>query len=251
MSETVTMQSTIAEAYTGIAPYYDYLLQHVDYQEWYDYLRTIMQSYVPDPKIIVELGCGTGRFGAKFSNDGFTIFGIDRSLEMLQVARTRCYFNFRAFCADIRNFALARRADFIFAVHDTLNYQITNADMRGVFRSVRRSLKPGGIFLFDVTTEYNIYENFDGKIKHFETRGASIEWSNLYDKKKKHISSLMTVKKGSRISSEEHLQRIYSIEEIQRLLEIEGFHLDRMYGDYTFLPPKRDTIMINFIAKVK
>jgi hypothetical protein len=35
------------------------------------------------------------------------------------------------------------------------------------------------------------------------------------------------------------------------LLELEGFELLHLYGDYTFLPPKKDTIMINFIARVR
>lgn len=237
------------EPYSDIAPVYDTILRHVDYQEWYDYIRTIMQAYTPDPEFIVELGCGTGRFGAKFSNDGFQIYGIDRSLDMLQVARTRAYFNFRAFCGDIRDFALSRQADFIFAVHDTLNYQLTHRDIRNVFASVRRSLKRGGVFLFDVTTEYNIFENFDGQVKEFETRGATISWSNSYDRKRKMISSVMTVTRRGQCVSEEHLQRIYDAEEIQHLLKMEGFELLRLYGDYTFLPPKKDTIMINFIAR--
>src|SRR5271157_2830478 len=119
------LQLQSPEPYTRIAPYYDTILRYVDYQEWYEYIKTIMLTCVAKPDLIVELGCGTGRFGAKFSNDNFTIFGIDRCLEMLRVAKTRAFFNFRMFCADIRHFTLSKKADFIFAVHDTMNYQLS------------------------------------------------------------------------------------------------------------------------------
>ncbi|MBN1532653.1 MAG: methyltransferase domain-containing protein [Spirochaetes bacterium] len=245
-----SLRRSEVEPYSGIAPYYDFLLRHVDYQDWYDYIKSIMQSQVMSPELIVELGCGTGRFGAKFSNDGYTIVGIDRSLEMLMVAKTRTYFNFRVFCADIRAFSLARRADFVFAVHDTLNYQLTRGDLRRVFRSVRHCLKPDGIFLFDITSEFNINENFDGKTKVFEPRGAVIEWSNSYDRRKKLIYSLLTVKRRKEERSEMHLQRIYDIDELTHLLDMEGFEVLHIYGDYTFRSPKRDTIMINFVTRI-
>jgi SAM-dependent methyltransferase len=251
MTREMTQCDNEIEPYTGIAPYYDYILRHVDYQDWYEYIKAIMLSYVKAPDLIVELGCGTGRFGAKFSNDGYTICGIDRSLEMLMVAKTRTYFNFRVFCADIRDFSLARKADFIFAVHDTLNYQLTRGEIRKVFRSVRQSLKPGGIFLFDITTEFNIHENFDGKTKVFEPKGAVIEWSNSYDRRKKLVYSLLTVKRRSGTLSEMHLQRIYGIDELTGILSLEGFEVLHVYGDYTFLRPKRDTIMINFVTRIR
>ncbi len=249
MKEDITMTRCNTLPYAGIAPYYDYLLRHVDYEDWYEYIKTIMRSYVDAPETILELGCGTGRFGAKFSNDGYTIYGIDRSLEMLSVARTRAYFNFRVFCADIRAFRIARKADFIFSVHDTLNYQTSPGDVRSVFRSVREALAPGGIFLFDITTEHNIFENFHDKHKAYETRGAVIQWSNRYDEKRRLIYSLMTVTNKRGTFSEMHLQRIYDVTEMEDLLKSEGYEILHVYGDYTFRPPKKDTVMINFVAR--
>ena len=86
------------EAYSEIAEVYDYLLQHVDYERWYLYLRSLMFRYMSDPQTILELGCGTGRFGSKFSRDDFTIYGMDKSLDMLRVAKMRAYKGFRIFC---------------------------------------------------------------------------------------------------------------------------------------------------------
>ena len=62
---------------------------------------------------IILLGCGTGKFGSKFSNDNYMIYGLDLSLDMLLVAKARAFKNFRLICSDMRNFTLAKPVDFI------------------------------------------------------------------------------------------------------------------------------------------
>ncbi len=115
--------------YTSIAPVYDSLLRHVDYQEWYEYILSLMKLYAPGARTLLELGCGTGRFGSKFSSAGYSICGIDRSFDMLLIAKTRAFLNFRIFCADITAFHTAKKIDFIFSVHDTMNYLVEREEV--------------------------------------------------------------------------------------------------------------------------
>jgi len=61
------------EPYTDLALSYDHILRHVDYDQWYRYLRSIMFQYIEYPEWILELGCGTGKFGAMFSRDDFPV----------------------------------------------------------------------------------------------------------------------------------------------------------------------------------
>jgi SAM-dependent methyltransferase len=240
----------LMEPYSDIAPVYDYLLRHVNYQEWYEYIKLVMNRYVDDPKIIVELGCGTGRFGAKFSGDGYTIIGVDRSLDMLRVARTRAYANFRIFCADITDFTLARPADFIFAVHDTMNYLLDEDDILHMLESVRSIMSDKSVFMFDITTEYNIKVNFDMKTAEYTIQDKKVEWSNRYDHENRLVySTLKIFKDGEAQSVEEHVQRIYTVESIKALLEKARFSIEGIYGDHSFMPPKKDTIMINVITR--
>lgn len=241
-----------SEPYTGLAEAYDYVLRHVDYEQWYQFIRTIMHTYVESPETVLELGCGTGKFGAKFSADNYRIFGVDLSLNMLRVAKTRAFRSFRIICADIRNFYFKRKFDFIFSVHDTMNYQLTNEDVRNVLRCVKQAMHEGSVFMFDITTEHNIDRFFNNKTSYYKTRGMNIEWSNAYDRDKKHIISSFTIRHSDgRIFSEEHTQRIYSEEEMRLILDEEGFEIIEVCSDYTYNPPSAETIMINFVVKVK
>jgi len=221
----------------------------VDYQEWYEYLVFLMKRHIARPRLILELGCGTGRFGAKFSNNGYAVFGIDKSLEMLRVARHRAFFNFRILCADMRNFYVAKKFDFIFSVHDTMNYLLEETEIMKMFSCVRDAMSGDGIFMFDVTTEHNIYENFDRKTARYRIQDSFVEWSNSYDSERKIVSSIITVRRKEAISVEEHLQRIYSVDEMRRLLSAAGLALDGVYGDFTFLSPEDNAVMINFVAR--
>lgn len=225
-------------------------MRHVDYERWYSYIQSIMLQYIKNPKTILELGCGTGKFGAKFSRDNYQIFGMDNSIEMLSVASARTYKNFRTFCADMRNFNLSKKFDFVFSVHDTLNYFLNKDDILKVLRSVKKIMHKKSIFFFDITTEYNIKKYFHNNKTHYSVRDIEVEWENEYDPVNKIIYSVLTFNHDNCINTEKHLQRIYSVKEIKKLLTLEKFKIVDILSDYTFEPVKDDTVMINFITKI-
>ena len=241
-----------SDPYSRLATAYDKILEHVDYQEWYNYIRAIMTRYVEEPKTVVELGCGTGRFGAKFSADGYMIYGVDRSIDMLCVAKARAFKNFRLICSDIMDFALARPVDFIFAVHDTMNYLMKKSDVRRALRCVRGVMHSGSIFMFDITTEYNIENNFNGVTNTYEIRGNTVEWGNRFDRRRRIVQSTLRFHNGDGTMEEEnHFQRIYTVDEIKSLLKKEKFELLGVFSDYSFKKPAHDTVMINFVTRIK
>lgn len=236
------------DPYTAIAEHYDVMLRHVDYQEWYEFIRDCMLHFTHRPRSIVELGCGTGRFGLKFAHDGFSILGIDRSLPMLAVAKARAHSGFSIACADMRRLPVAGTVDFVFSVHDTMNYFLEKKDIAAVLSAVRGILRPGSAFLFDTTTEYNILHNFENKPQRFSFREKNIEWNNEYDRERRMVTSILTVNHGGSRVEERHYQRIYATEEIIELIEAAGLQVRGIFSDYTFDPPDKETVMINYVA---
>ncbi len=237
------------KSYNYLAPYYDYMLKHVDYTQWYHFLRKIMCTYINNPRTVLELGCGTGKFGPKFSIDDYEIYGMDKSLSMLQIAKTRAYQHFHVFCGDITCFALSKTVDFIFSVHDTFNYLLDYETLLRALKCVHNCMSNTSIFLFDCTTEYNIVKNFHNKLLTFNIRGTDISWHNEYDIRSKMLYSKITFNRQHHTYVEEHLQRIYTVDEIRPLIAKSGLTIIDIVGDYTLEPPHEKTIMVNFITK--
>jgi hypothetical protein len=104
--------------------------------------------------------------------------------------------------------------------------------------------------MFDITTEYNVEKNFNNKTSSYRNRGIKLEWSNKYDRNKKHIiSSFKIHHDNGKVYSEEHTQRIYSQSEIESILKDQGFEILHICSDYTYNSPSTYTVMINFITR--
>ncbi len=237
------------KSYHYLAPYYDYILKHVDYTTWYLFLRMIMCKYINNPRTVLELGCGTGKFGPKFSMDDYETYGMDKSLEMLKIAKLRAYKHYHVFCGDITCFSLSKTIDFIFSVHDTFNYILEHNDFLKALSCVHNCMNNDSIFLFDLTTEYNIKKNFHKKLLTFQIKGTYIEWYNEYETHSNILYSKLTFTEAKTTFSEEHLQRLYTVDEVIPLIKKSGLAIVDIVGDYTLKPPHEETVMVNFITK--
>lgn len=238
--------------YLCMASHYDFLLRHVNYSAWFSYLKKNIEVWCSrQPHRILEIGTGTGRFGSKFSQNGYEIYGMDISLEMLRAARLRAFNNYRVFCADVRSVVTRLKFGFIFAVHDTLNYLLTYEDLERAFQRVYDMLEDEGIFFFDLTTEANILKYFDGVQEIHEHSGTRILWKNSYDRDNKIITSTLFFDDGgdTPLRVENHVQRIYTHGQIIPILKSAGLALLARQSDYSFDPPDGETVMENFIVR--
>ena len=77
------------EAYSGFAPIYDLFMGDVDYDSWAEYIKNIWEKYGKKPKLIAELGCGTGNITGRLAKMGYDMIGIDISEEMLLEAKEK------------------------------------------------------------------------------------------------------------------------------------------------------------------
>ena len=67
------------------AEIYDIFMKHVDYDSWYNFLR----SFIREKGTLLDLGCGTGEFSVRFLRDGFSVTGVDLSEKMLDIAEEK------------------------------------------------------------------------------------------------------------------------------------------------------------------
>ena len=101
--------------------------------------------------------CGTGPLAVHFLQNGFRVVGVDRSPHMLKAARVNCQTygaSGRAdyVQADVTDFATDSRFGLVASTFDAPNHVEDTTALERVFRSVRRALRPDGLFFFDLNT---------------------------------------------------------------------------------------------------
>jgi predicted TPR repeat methyltransferase len=96
---------------------------------------------------ILDLGCGTGLFGALIRTRARTLTGVDISSNMLRIAQRRQIYD-NLICGDLVDFLHTRSEEFDVAVAADVFVYI--GDLSEVFQAVRCRLRPGGFFCFSV-----------------------------------------------------------------------------------------------------
>lgn len=97
---------------------------------------------------LVDAGCGSGRHAAELARIGYRVTGVDRSPELIEVARGAapgCRFE----VADLRSWRAAEPFDAALC-RGVLNDVIGDDDRRAVAAALRGALRPEGILIADV-----------------------------------------------------------------------------------------------------
>ena len=275
-------------AYTGFAEVYDKFMDNVPYEEWCTYLTGILKKYGCKDCLLAELGCGTGSLTELLDSAGYDMIGIDNSEEMLEIAmekRVESGKNILYLLQDMRDFELYGTVGGIVSICDSMNYITEYEDLVQVFRLVNNYLDPGGVFIFDLNTEYKYRELLaDRTIAENRDEGSFI-WDNYYDEESRineyDLALFIPAEEadagkmgegagpdcetgaasGSGTSGEglyrkyqePHFQRAYTLDEIQKALERAGMEFLTWYdgdGDGR-QAPREDSERIYVIAREK
>jgi hypothetical protein len=118
---------------------------------------------------------------------------------------------------------------------------------------VYQHLEPGGGFIFDVTTEYNIVKNFDDYTFSENCEGYSFIWENVYRIEKKTITSHVTIfaREGAlyRKYEEDHVQKIYATADLRKWSKEAGFDLLGVFSEFTRDLPNPESERIHFVLR--
>ncbi|MBQ8208312.1 MAG: class I SAM-dependent methyltransferase [Clostridia bacterium] len=244
----------MTEGYDVIADVYDKLNADIDYKAWADFAEKAFDRFLEKrPEIVLDLACGTGSMTVELAKRGYDMIGVDGSEQMLSVASERAYVNFGEddeyrlpilyLLQDMRSFELYGTVGAVLCCLDSVNYLTGEGDLDKCFAAVHNYLDPDGIFLFDVNTPHkfkNIYGD-NAYILEDEIEGSAVYcgWQNSFDEKTGICDFYLTLfsegEDGKYIREEEHQrERMYSMEEIRKALEKNGFECLGAFSDYSF-----------------
>ena len=243
-------QETLAqEAYDDFAPFYD--LSHLGRQPEIDFYTSLVRK---DDRSLLELGCGTGTIGAcvaqtiiRHHGNAGRLVGIDRSTQMLAVARAR-YPYIAWVQGDMTTPPVSPGFDFVLCPFNTLQMLDSASELLRTLRSVRQLLSPDGIFVFDMYNN-SFRETVPGTASagvctdrlarsFSDARGHELEVRE--DARQDPAGSFVVL--DWRVVDTTHPEkpilarlktqwRHYSCDDIEKLLEAAGLRLHQRYGD--------------------
>jgi SAM-dependent methyltransferase len=142
--------------FKDFARYYDQIYQDKNYSLECDLIETIFREYGKGASHeVLDLGCGSGGHSVILARRGYHVDGLDRSEEMLSIAREKALhegigYNLRFHNGDIRHFTIEGLFDAAVMMFAVLGYQHENSAVLSTLKSIRRHLRPDGLLIFDI-----------------------------------------------------------------------------------------------------
>ncbi len=203
-------------------------------------LLRILKTHKIKRGLMIDLGCGSGRWACELNCAGYDVLGVDQSRAMIRMAR-RIAPRSRFEVASLFETELPQ-CDAITSIGECLNYCFDRAsNRRGVARLFKRcygALRPGGVFICDFAT---LRRRPKGGMREHRSagRGWKITARTTVDGRRtirREIVAFRKVGEAYRRSEETHILRLYSASEIALDLKRCGFRVRvvRGYGGFRF-----------------
>jgi SAM-dependent methyltransferase len=130
------------DSYGDSAAVYDALCAHKDYALASAEIVELVRRLGRDARTLLDVGCGTGRH-LEHLRRWFHVEGLDRSPQMLNLARARCpgvVFH----CGDLLDFDLGRTFDVVCCLFGTIGFARTTDGLERAVAAIARHVAPGG-----------------------------------------------------------------------------------------------------------
>lgn len=232
-----------------------------DLYDWvYAWKRHDIPFYVEEAETfggpVLELGCGTGRVAIPIAQAGVEVVGLDSSARMLRVARRKA----RAVApisgkltwvrGDMRSFSLDRKFSLVIIPYRGFLSLLSVDEQRRCLEGIKAHLLPEGRLALDIfvpdlhtLTEGTTAPVHSWDVSHPHTGHRMVVWDqSRFDNHNQVIDVRMILEElngtGEMVRK---LYRDFQLRYIHRyealhLLEISGFHVLDLFGDFERQP---------------
>jgi SAM-dependent methyltransferase len=249
-------------AYTSYARHYDQIGQRRFGERVSAMVLELLEQEGHEIRSVIDVACGTGAATHVFAERGLDTVGIDLSDEMLAIASQRRGSISGAVTwqqADMRSFTVPEPADLCTCFYDAVNYLDSIDDFRSFARACKRSLRDGGLLVFDINTHRKLSEHWsDMTLVAADNPDLFLVYKSWFDEAQGNSPLIITgferMQDGSwRRFDEEHIETAFLIADLSRVLEAEGFGSIRVLdlGDsppQSIRPGTEDSFRVLFVA---
>ncbi|MBN1349007.1 class I SAM-dependent methyltransferase [candidate division KSB1 bacterium] len=254
MSLNIARKRQIVPPYTKLASGYDYLMRHVNYKQWAEYVYHLIRMSDEAIGTILDVSCGTGSLLLELAKKKYVLSGFDYSNDMVKIARQKLHSKalpFPVWVGDMRAFALQRPQDAIVCLYDSINYLMEIENWKAFYIACHDNLRSGGLLIFDVCTEWNSikhFQNYTDKDRTSNFKYVRRSYYNLHDRIH-HNDFKIKIRDDNQVYFEYHKQKIYNIDEILASLPDDKFDIIGAYHEFTTMPARNASERVHFLLK--
>ena len=245
--------------------------------EIYDWVfawkRDDVQFYVEQARLsggpVLELGSGTGRIAIPIAQAGIEIVGLESSTAMLREARRKTGDAPRSSGGipvwvegDMADFALGRQFALVIIPFRGFLSLLSVEEQMDCLRCIRDHLAPGGRLIFDVfvpdlemLVEDDSTPFYVEDVPHPDSDRRLVVWHHNRFDNHNQINNARTILEEVDSGGEvvRRLYREFQIRyihrfEAQHLLELAGFRVEELYGDFELGPFDDDSTDMVWVA---
>jgi len=244
---------------------YDWL-----YQDELDDIQMYIQLSA-NINTVLECGIGSGRIAIPMASAGKIVYGIDNSTAMLERLQTKLAKypkniakRVHPYYADMTDFELGRKFDFIYVPFSTFNYLLTIDAQRACLQSIRKHLTQNGILVLEILSfQYKTHWLCNDPILRKIKTGPDLDDTEIIE-----LWETSTFDCVSQIVIENRYFRYYSVDgelqkeklifwknrffllgEIKLLLDEADFKIISTYGDFHLNPYKHGSEIVIIVVK--
>ncbi|MFN8472872.1 MAG: class I SAM-dependent methyltransferase [Anaerolineae bacterium] len=119
------------------------------------FLPTLLERMGESPRAVLDVACGVGDLAVGLAQRGYGVTAADLAPAMIAIAREKAVaegVSATFEVADMRALPYRESFDLALCFGDSLNYMLTPVDVRKALTAMYRSLRPGGLAIFDLLT---------------------------------------------------------------------------------------------------
>lgn len=222
------------------------------------WVAAVLEQHGGKTHTLADVACGSGEFAVAMARRGLTVTGIDQSPEMLALARSaadRSGVRLTWLEQDMRELRLPEPVDAATCLYDSLNYLVDENELRRAMTAVAASLRPGGLFLFDMNTVRGLATRWGNRIWIIQDADDVFEADQSefdYD------TGIATLRVNAFLHRQDnlfervrevHRERGYPLQVIDGALTAAGFNILGRWSSETFAEMTPDAQRIFYAAR--
>ncbi len=187
-------------------------------------LDRVLLADLPKEARVLDLCCGTGTVARHLVGCGFAVTGVDASEEMLRYARQEVPEG-EFLVAPAEAFRLPPVFDAALSTFDSMSYLLDRESLELAFSNVHAALRPGGSFVFDLSTEAAYKSEWQQSCFIVEVDEVCIVRGVYNERERLGRTFITTFQQNGKWerTDVEFLVRCHSPQEVLRALERAGF----------------------------